>query len=617
MHRLLNHMTVLCLFCMVFLNACQPNHKDTTEVFDDLLISIIQDEMIHSPELRSKLDQQKISFAISSNHQLTDRSFASMSKMQVTRLEKLHSLSAINPAHLPPDQRNSHAVLSHLLKASTDFSNYQFGHTDLFSNRPYIITHLDGAYLEIPAFLAHHHPINDLRDAQEYVERLSQVSQAIDDEVSHFIADKKNGIIPSSFILDKIIANAQAIYDQSPDQSPFTTTLQYGLEYLENLDIQSGQSLLNQAHSILKNDIRPAYLRLIETMEASKTDTPTFHGVSVIPNGAEYYQTILDGFSLSPQTPEDLHQLGLDLVSDISAQLDLMLSEQNLSENSVGIRLTELSANTEYLYEDSLEGRNQLLADVQNHIALMDPIVANTFNIGALPPLLVQQTPEKSAYLALGSFYDAGPLGQFQIANFYINLQSIVDWPSWTLKTLSFHETIPGHHLQQAIQRRTDLPLVQRIAHFPAFIEGWGVYAEDLADETGIYADDPLSRIGYLQSLLFRSARLVVDTGIHSQSWTRDQAVQYLVDTTGYSNSAMQDEVDRYSVWPGQACVYMVGRNEFRAMRDEADLKLGNAFNLKEFHTVILDAGARPLALVKQDVTKWLEQKTEEKSVAK
>lgn len=614
MRKLRNLVTISCLLGMTAISGCQPKHEQVNEVFDNLVYKVLEEELKHSPELNTQLGQQLNYSLNSTNHLLDDRSLAAQTQIQVTRLEELHALWGINKEKLSSNQKITYVTLENILSTSTQLSNYPFGDVGLFSASPYVISHLDGAYLQLPSFLKHNHKIDNLRDAQEYVERLNLVAIALDDEVERFFSDRERGIYPPDFILSQIVSIAQSLHDAPIDTHPYVTPLQYGLEYLDDLDIQTGQALLNQAKVILETEILPAYASMIEQISQTISETNEFNGLNDLVQGPSYYQATLNHFTSSDKTASEIHTTGLKLVEDLSIELEAMLSPLELEGNTTGEQLAQLSKAEDQLFEDSDEGREALLNSLSENVAAMNLLLPAYFNAPPNAPLNIARIPKMLEDAAPGGYYQSASIHAVAGGTYNINLRDVSDWPKWTLATLTYHEAIPGHHLQSSIHKEADLPLIRRVAQYPAFSEGWAVYAEDLADEMGVYADDPLGRIGYLQSIIFRAARLVVDTGIHNLGWSREQATQYLVDTTGYSFASMQTEVDRYFVWPGQACSYMIGRNEIRRLRQQADLELGNQFDLKEFHSIVLNQGTRPLSVLRNDIEIWLKSKRETSS---
>ena len=303
--------------------------------------------------------------------------------------------------------------------------------------------------------------------------------------------------------------------------------------------------------------------------------------------------------------------MGLKLVEQISAQLDPLLAAQGLVEGSVGQRLRVLSLNPQFQFPETPEGRLALLDAIGAKMKWADGIAAKVADVDKPAAIVVRETPRIAQDTASKAYYRAAPLVGGQPAIYNITLRSTADFPMWTLPSLTFHEAVPGHHLQTEIARdRPSVPVINYLIATPAFAEGWATYAEDLADELGAYEADPLGKIGYLQSMLFRAARLVADTGIHAQKWKRQQAIDYLINTVGLALPNAELEVDRYAIRPGLACAYMTGRETIRRLRATAQRELKAGFDLKAFHEVILAPGPRPLPVVEADITAWIASKT-------
>jgi uncharacterized protein (DUF885 family) len=306
-------------------------------------------------------------------------------------------------------------------------------------------------------------------------------------------------------------------------------------------------------------------------------------------------------------TPEQMHSLGLSLVKEISDEMNATLTELGKPEGSVGQRMQSLAADPARQYPDTEEGRASLLAAIDGRIAWAAEKLPRFVSAMPRAKLSVRAAPQVADGPPATAYYVAASMNGAHPATFYINLRTTLDWPVFTLPTLTYHEALPGHHLQGGVAREAaGTPLIQVISTFPAYSEGWAVYAEDLASEMGAYDTEAADRLGYLQSLILRAARLVVDTGLHAKKWSRDQAIDYLVSTTGLPRARMVDEVDRYIVWPGQACAYMVGREKIRGLRDDADAELGQNFDLKSFNDAVLAGGARPLAVLEADIRDWV-----------
>ena len=273
--------------------------------------------------------------------------------------------------------------------------------------------------------------------------------------------------------------------------------------------------------------------------------------------------------------------------------------------------MQKISADPRQLYPNTEAGKAQLLTDLRAQVAAIQARLPEQF--GTLPKALleIKRVPREIEAGAPGGYYNSGALDGSRPGMYYINLRNTAEWPKFTLPTLSYHEGIPGHHMQIALaQEATGLPLLRSaILGFSGYQEGWGLYAEQLADEMGVYKDSPVGRLGYLQSVAFRAARLVVDTGLHAKKWTRDQAIDYMAGVTGDQRTSIATEVERYIVWPGQACAYMVGRQTINRLRDKARADLGAAYDQRAFHDKILLDGPTPLSVLDANVTAWIAEK--------
>jgi uncharacterized protein (DUF885 family) len=305
-------------------------------------------------------------------------------------------------------------------------------------------------------------------------------------------------------------------------------------------------------------------------------------------------------------TPDEAHALGLAQVAEISAAADELLKAQGLADGSVGARLSALTREPKWLYPNTDDGRAQLLADLNVQVAAMQRRMPELFGVLPKTPVEVRRVPPDIELGAPRGYAQTGSLDGTRPGAYYINLADTGIWPKWSLPTLTYHESIPGHHLQGTIAlEATETPLLHRTLAMNAYIEGWALYAEQLADEIGMYGEFPLGRLGLLQSFLYRAVRIVVDTGMHWKGWSREQAADYMTDTVGLARAAVESEIDRYCVWPAQACGYKIGHLEFVRLRDAARAKLGHRFDLRSFHDAVLKGGAMPLEVLAQVVDDW------------
>ena len=351
-----------------------------------------------------------------------------------------------------------------------------------------------------------------------------------------------------------------------------------------------------KAAAIVETQIYPALDRQIALVESLPRRKEA--GLWALPEGDAIYADALKAATTTAFTPDEVHKIGQEQVAQLSAELDVILRAQGLTKGSVGARLTALNDMPSQLYADTAEGRAELLAGLNVGVAAMQARLGQAFLNPPSEPLDIRAVPVEIQDGASNGYYRRASLDGKRPAIYFINLKSVGDWPKYTLPSLSYHEGVPGHHLQLSIVQKLDTPLLRRLSGFGAYSEGWALYAEQVAEELGGYAN-PIERAGYLQSFLFRAARLVADTGIHAKRWTREQATDYFVETVGFARPRSQREIERYCTQAGQACSYKLGHISWLRARDNARRILGDKFDLKQFHEVLRD-GAVPLTILER-----------------
>jgi uncharacterized protein (DUF885 family) len=306
-------------------------------------------------------------------------------------------------------------------------------------------------------------------------------------------------------------------------------------------------------------------------------------------------------------SPNEIHELGRDLVRSFGSQMDEGLKKLGMTEGSVAERMSALAKDPKYLYANTDAGKEQLLADLNKQMADLKKRLPEVFATLAKADCEVKRVPAYTEAGAPGGYYQSPAPDGSRPGAYYINLRDTAAWPKWSLPTLTYHEAQPGHHLQISLaQEAQGLPFLRsKMLWFGAYGEGWALYAEQLADELGLYENDIAGRLGYAQSAAFRAARLVVDTGLHAKKWTKEQAVDYMLEATGDTRDSIVTEVERYCVWPGQACSYMVGKTNLIRLRTDAKTKLGAKFDIKAFHDQVLLPGPLPLDVLDTVIADW------------
>jgi uncharacterized protein (DUF885 family) len=307
--------------------------------------------------------------------------------------------------------------------------------------------------------------------------------------------------------------------------------------------------------------------------------------------------------------PSEIHKAGLDVVQDYTARIDEIMKTQGMTQGTVGERLRAMYSDPKLRYPNTDEGKEKLIADLNKKVQTVRARLPQYFGVLPKADVAIKRIPKYSEAGQPGGYYLPPSLDGARPGTYYINLRDTAEVPGWTLPTLTYHESIPGHHLQGSIQQEASLPIIRKISFFSAYLEGWALYAEQLADEMGMYDGDPLGRIGYMHDAMFRGVRLVVDTGMHAMRWSREQALKYYVDALGDQDASAVTEVERYCVWPGQACSYMLGKLTFLRLRDKARAALGPRFNIRDFHDAVLLCGAVPLTVLDDVVDNYIAAK--------
>lgn len=571
--------------------------NDTPPALDALLQRLAEEYLRRSPEEATRYE-----FDVGANanlrSKLDDRSLAASAKDRESAARALSELAKIDRTKLGAAAQldyDTAVFVYSTLKELTAFA----GTVDInLRPSPYPVSQMNGTYYWLPEFLGSNHPLDSAPDVDAYCSRLSALSRALDQETERIRHDAGIGVIPPSFVIKRTIDQIRTL-----QQSPPARTAMIG-PAIERAQAKKLGDIGPRAEKIFRSQIVPALTRQMQALEALAPKAKTSAGVWALPDGDAYYAASVHSNTTTKIAPGDLHKRGLQLVADISAQLDRSLQAQGLKTGSIGERVKALDADPRFLVPEIDAGREQLLAAARNDIAAIRALLPKGFKTIPNDELLVKRIPVAIENGAPGAFYSDGVGGQ--PGTFSLNLKSPAELPLWRLPTLTHHEGIPGHHFQFSVLRAAgDLSLFRRLVRFSAYTEGWALYAERVADELGIYEKNAAGRIGLLQSELFRAARIVVDTGIHHHRWTREQAIDWMVKNAGERQIAAEREIDRYCVYPGQACSFMVGATEIRAARERARQKMGGRFDVRLYHDLVLRSGPVPIDVLNSAVDQW------------
>ena len=483
---------------------------------------------------------------------------------------------------------------------------------------PYVVTQLTGAYSGIPDFMASQHPVTNREQADAYLARLSAYARVLDQESTRIGEDAAAGVIPPSFCLSRIASDGKEVgaigllrtFAAIPTgENVLVTALAGKLANVAEIPESDRTALTQRAEAILRDEILPAYQRQIDALNAIKPRATTDAGIWKLNDGDQLYATAMRGWTTVNMSPDEVHRIGVDLIAQFTSEMDAILRAQGMTRGSLNERINALGQRPDQRFPSTPAGREQLLEHLNAQMRAITARMPEVCGVQARAALEIRRVPEYTEAGAPGGYYQPAALDGSRAGAYYINLRDPAnEWPKFTLPTLTYHEGTPGHHWQIAIQQEAgETPFIRRaLMFFSGYTEGWGLYAEQLADEMGMYQNDPFGRVGYLQSMTFRASRLVCDTGLHSKRWTREQAIQSMVQATGDQESNITTEIERYCVWPGQACAYMLGRQAINRMRDGARTALGERFDIKGFHDTLLTNGATPLSVTESLINDWV-----------
>lgn len=475
---------------------------------------------------------------------------------------------------------------------------------------PYMVNQIKGGYTWVPDFLDSQHPVTSKAQADAYLARLSGYARLMDQESAVVALDATAGVIAPSFCLDGAIRQLTAFASIAPEETVLVQSLARRAAEAQDIPEAEWATYAQRAEAIVRDEIMPAYQRQIAALQTVRGQATEDAGIWKLPDGEAMYAAALKNQTTTSLGPEEVHAMGVELVAELQAEIETILQAEGLTRGTVAERIQSISRRPDQLYANTDEGRAQLLADLNAQVAAVTARMPEICGTLAQAALEIRRVPPYVEAGAPGGYYQAAAPDGSRPGAYFINLRNTAEWPKYTLPTLTYHEATPGHHWQISIQQEAPgLPFVRTaMLGFNAYAEGWALYAEQLADELGMYANDRLGRLGYLQSAAFRASRLVVDTGLHVKRWTREEAIQSMLAATGDQRSSIETEIDRYCVWPGQACGYMVGRQEILRLRREAQAALGERFDLKGFHDTVLVNGSTPLSVTESLVRAWMAQ---------
>ena len=530
---------------------------------------------------RSPDGQQRIASAIGELH----RTFAAVDQ---------DTLDAVRRVHVD--------VILTALDQGLEGFRFPYGDVAVGSwrNTPYVVIQNVGAYLDIPRFLDSEHQVEVAADADAYLARMEEYAAALDGETERLQSAGAMGVIAPDFLVDKALGQMRLARSGDPATWGIVSSL-------SRRTMTMGGDYTTRAARIATERIRPALDRQIAEMERHRTRATSDAGVWKLPDGEGYYAWALRAGTTTQMSPDDVHQMGQEELRTLQAEMDTILKGLGYTQGTVGARMTALGKDPRYLYPDTDAGRAEIMALLNRRVTEIRALMPRAFNTLVPGNVEVRRLPPEEEPGAPAAYGGAGTIDGSVPGKFWINLRTTALHTRYSLPTLTYHESIPGHVWQGEYEFK--LPLVRTLLSFNSYSEGWALYAEQLAGELGVYDDDPIGRLGYLQSIAFRACRLVVDTGLHAKRWTREQAIQWFAETNGSSIEEVTGEVDRYCAWPGQACGYKVGHSEINRLRRKAQAELGARYDLKAFNDAVVLGGNVPMTVLGRVVDRHIAER--------
>jgi uncharacterized protein (DUF885 family) len=472
----------------------------------------------------------------------------------------------------------------------------------------YPINQLFGVQSNLPNLMTQDQQVNDATDAEHYIARLAAFPHKMDQVIESVRLRESKGVVPPRFVVEKVLDQIKRFLAPGPKGNTLTVSFTEKLDRIpaDRMDAPARADLTRRVEQAVGASVFPAYNALAAYLESLRPKATRNDGAWALPDGGAFYQFAIESNTTTTMTAEQIHALGLAEVARIGAEMDRLLVAAGYAEGTVGERIRALSGSPAQLYPDTDEGRARILADYDTIIREMTAGLGPLFGIKPKASVVVKRVPRFTEKTAPGAYYTPPPLDGSRPGTFFANLGDVAATPKFGMRTLAYHEAVPGHHLQAAIaQEIQGLPMFRSVIPFTAYSEGWGLYAERLAWEAG-FEKNPLDNLGRLKAEMFRSVRLVVDTGLHAKRWTREEAIAYVIAMTGMPEADAVVEVERYIVNPGQALAYKVGMLKILELRERAKSALGDKYDLRDFHDAVLGNGRMPLAVLERVVDEYI-----------
>jgi uncharacterized protein (DUF885 family) len=560
-------------------------------------------DALDSPEYMTYLGVfDDYNFLLKHNQKLSIRSLEKDEQDHSKNLNQLETLKSYEPDEISSIQKVTRQIA--IFDVENDINEFEN-----FRYHSYPFNQISGNHLNMVEFMTDSHPVRSYREASDFIARVELFDEVLNANLIWLNEQKKLGIYAPQYVFDHVIKQLKELIAFSDVENPLFDVFQ---KKLEDSDVSHAkkEKLLSDLSVAIRDNVKPAFKAVLNFMESNYENANMHHGVWSLPDGENYYAARLRSYTTTDYTAEEIHQIGLSEVARIGQRMKEIFLELGYKvDKPVGAMMNDLNENPEFLYADTPNRKEIVIADYNRMVKEAEEEVGPYFNKVPVSPVEVRAVPEYSEKTAAGGYYQSPSLDGSRPGVFYANLYDIKQTPTFGMRTLTFHEAVPGHHFQIALNlENSDLSLYRRFGYrTSAFTEGWALYSEQLAVEIGM-TKNLYDELGVLQSEMFRANRLVVDTGMHHKRWTREEGMTYMKETTGMSDTEVRVEIERYIVWPGQATSYKMGMLKILELRKRAQEAMGDNFDLKDFHSIVLDQGIVPLFVLEGLIDKWIQE---------
>jgi uncharacterized protein (DUF885 family) len=538
---------------------------------------------------------------------LNDRSQEAEVNRRAAMERELAALKAVDDSTLDHRRKLTHDILVTQLEnalgptRAANYGSMLAVYGSWFA--PYAVMQNSGPVVDVPNLMNAQQAVTNAEQAEAFLARLSAYGAMLEGVTGKVRHDAGLGVTPPDFILAKTRGVIAGFITPAPAENMLVASF---AKKLADANVAGAEDFTVRAAAIVERDVYPASRRLADYLGELEKTASHDAGIWRLPNGLALYQAMIRQMTDTDLSADEIHQIGLDEVARIHGEMDAILKSQGYAEGPVGERMQKLGEEQRFFYANTPEGKAEILADIQKQLDEINKLVPQYFGLQPKYAVEVRAVPEFSQDSAPGGYYDSPALDGSRPGIYWINLRDTAIWPRFALPTLTYHEAVPGHHLQGALALGQDQPLILNVLYSNAYGEGWALYSEALAKEMGLYADDPFGDLGRLQDELHRAIRLVVDTGIHAKKWSREQAIEYMATTEGAHPEEVESEIERYIVWPGQALGYKMGMLKIQEIRKNAEAELGDKFDIRAFHDVVLKDGPVPIPVLEANVKAWV-----------